>query len=64
MLTGVHSVQGVEAVTLYGVLMSLGGLILADIIVKGFWSGDRVKSIEQPDDWQKHNVGGGPPGGS
>ncbi|SFU22290.1 hypothetical protein [Mesorhizobium sp. YR577] len=50
--------------TVYGVLMSFGGLILAGIIIKGFWSGDRVKSIEQPDDWQKHNAGGGPPGGS
>ena len=44
--------------TIYGVLMAFGGLVLAAIIVKGFWSGDRVKPIKQPDNWQ-HDPGGG-----
>jgi hypothetical protein len=43
---------------------ALGGLVIAGIIVKGFWSGDRVKSIEQPDNWQKYIGGGGLSGGS
>ena len=41
--------------TVYGVLMAFGGLILAAIIVKGFWSATRVKPMEQPDNWQSRS---------
>ncbi|WP_256752322.1 hypothetical protein [Mesorhizobium sp. Mes31] len=44
--------------TISGILAALGGLIVLGIIVKGFWGGDRVKPIEQPDNWQNHTSGG------
>jgi hypothetical protein len=49
--------MGDASVTFAGVLAALGGLVIAGIIIKGFWSGNRVKPIDQPDDWQKHTGG-------
>lgn len=40
--------------TAYGILISLGGLILAAIIVKGFWSGDSVKPSDDRDNGQNY----------
>jgi hypothetical protein len=35
--------------TIYNALMTLGVVVIAGIIAKGFWSARRVKAIEQPD---------------
>jgi FtsZ-interacting cell division protein ZipA len=45
----------------YEWLIVLGAVVLAVIVLKGFWSADKVKPTEQADDWQKH--GGGADGG-
>ncbi len=43
----------------YGIVMALGGLVIVGVILKGFWAGDSVKSIEQQDNWQSHTGGPG-----
>jgi hypothetical protein len=44
--------------TVYHILMALGVVVVMAIVVKGFWSGDSVRPIEQPD----NHYGGGPNG--
>lgn len=43
--------------TIYNLLMIVGLIAVVSIIVKGFWSSTRVKSIEQPDNWERHQGG-------
>ncbi len=38
--------------TLYDILMALCVAVAVGVLVKGFWSSTRVKSINQPDNWQ------------
>ncbi len=48
--------------TIYDLLMVFGLVVVAGIIVKGFWGSMRVKPIEQPDNWQSQgnqSSGGG-----
>ena len=40
--------------TIYDLLMMTGLVVVVGVIVKGFWSSTRVKSIEQPDNWERH----------
>ena len=37
--------------TIYELLMSVGCVVVLGVIVKGFWSGTRVKPTDQPDNW-------------
>ena len=37
------------AMTIYDFVMAIGVLIIAGIIVKGFWAFKRIKQIDQPD---------------
>lgn len=39
--------------TIGDALALLGLVVVAGIIVKGFWDSTRVKPIEQPDNWQE-----------
>jgi hypothetical protein len=38
-------------------LMALGTLMIAAIVIKGFWRFEKTDAIDQPDNWQ--NGGGG-----
>lgn len=38
--------------TLYDILMALCVVVVAGILVKGFWNSARVKRINQRDNWQ------------
>lgn len=44
--------------TLAHIFGGLGFLVVLTVIVKGFWSGDRTKPIEQPDNWQNGSGSG------
>jgi len=44
--------------TLAHIFGGLGFLVILAVIVKGFWSGDRTKSTEQPDNWQNGSGSG------
>jgi hypothetical protein len=35
--------------TISGILATVGGLVVLAIIIKGFWSADKVEPIDQPD---------------
>jgi hypothetical protein len=41
-----------EADAVLSYLAIAGFLVIIGVIVKGFWSGDKVKPTEQRDDWQ------------
>lgn len=43
--------------TIYNLLMALGLIVVAGIVVKGFWGSARIKPKEQPDNWDRYGGG-------